>query len=90
MLTPRVTHLLYPNPLYSRRTQSFALPRRHSLQDHPSIALNPAASALSTAQEESEYETDSEDEGAGRRLLKPVFVPKLAREVGHGSENEWQ
>ena len=40
--------------------------------------------ALSAAQEESEYETDSEDEGAGRRLLKPVFVPKLAREVGRG------
>jgi hypothetical protein len=32
-------------------------------------------------EEESEYETDVEDEEAGRRLLKPVFVPKVAREV---------
>ena len=31
--------------------------------------------------DESEYETDSEDEEDGRRLLKPVFVPKQAREV---------
>ncbi|GAX85435.1 hypothetical protein CEUSTIGMA_g12851.t1 [Chlamydomonas eustigma] len=30
---------------------------------------------------ESEYETDSEDEAAGVRLLKPVFVPKVARET---------
>lgn len=33
-------------------------------------------------EEESEYETESEDEAyAGRRLLKPVFVPKESREV---------
>uniref|UniRef100_A0A7S3QP77 Micro-fibrillar-associated protein 1 C-terminal domain-containing protein n=1 Tax=Dunaliella tertiolecta TaxID=3047 RepID=A0A7S3QP77_DUNTE len=33
-------------------------------------------------EEESEYETDSEDEAyAGRRLLKPVFVPKESRET---------
>ena len=31
-------------------------------------------------EDSSEYETDSDDEG-GRRLLKPVFVPKVAREV---------
>ena len=34
-------------------------------------------------EDESEYETDSDDEEDGRRLLKPVFVPKQAREVGH-------
>lgn len=38
-----------------------------------------------TVQEESsEYETDSEDEQYGRRLLKPVFVPKESREVSLG------
>jgi len=36
----------------------------------------------SVQEEESEYETESEDEAyAGRRLLKPVFVPKESREV---------
>ncbi|GFH12738.1 MFAP1 domain-containing protein [Haematococcus lacustris] len=33
-------------------------------------------------EESSEYETDSDEEGApGRRLLKPVFVPKESRET---------
>lgn len=30
---------------------------------------------------ESEYETDSEDEQLGCRLIKPVFVPQNEREV---------
>lgn len=30
---------------------------------------------------ESEYETDSEDEELGCRLIKPVFVPQNEREV---------
>ena len=33
-------------------------------------------------QDETEYETDSEDEVYGQQLLKPVFVPKADREVG--------
>lgn len=35
-------------------------------------------------EDSSEYETDSEEEeaGGGRRLVKPVFVPKSQREVG--------
>ena len=35
------------------------------------------------AQESSEYETDSEEEEEtyGRRLIKPVFVPKEDRDV---------
>mmetsp|Transcript_17478 Transcript_17478/g.37773 ORF Transcript_17478/g.37773 Transcript_17478/m.37773 type:complete len:486 (-) Transcript_17478:38-1495(-) len=32
-------------------------------------------------EDSSEYETDSEDEAYGRRLLKPVFVPKESRET---------
>ena len=32
-------------------------------------------------QDETEYETDSEDEVYGQQLLKPVFVPKADREV---------
>lgn len=34
-------------------------------------------------EDSSEYETDSDEEQTfgGRRLLKPVFVPKQAREV---------
>lgn len=32
-------------------------------------------------EEESEYETDSEDEQFGRQMLKPIFVPKNARET---------
>ncbi|CAD7701159.1 unnamed protein product [Ostreobium quekettii] len=31
--------------------------------------------------DESEYETDSEDERFGRKLIKPVFVPKTERET---------
>lgn len=34
-----------------------------------------------TLQDETEYETDSEDEVYGQQLLKPVFVPKADREV---------
>ncbi|KAG2429704.1 hypothetical protein HYH02_013961 [Chlamydomonas schloesseri] len=32
-------------------------------------------------EESSEYETDDEDDGPGGRLLKPVFVPKHARDT---------
>lgn len=32
-------------------------------------------------QESSEYETDSDDETNARQLLKPMFVPKAARDV---------
>lgn len=42
-----------------------------------------STTGVSHAQEESsEYETDSEDEAtAGRRLFKPSFVPKVARDT---------
>lgn len=39
-------------------------------------------------EEESEYETDSEDEGPGRRLLKPMFIPKTDREVRTGAAGD--
>ena len=38
---------------------------------HPHLSL----------QDETEYETDSEDEGYGQQLLKPMFVSKSEREV---------
>lgn len=41
---------------------------------------------LCVQEESSEYETDSEEEGYGRRLLKPVFVPKESRDVRAGQE----
>jgi hypothetical protein len=41
-------------------------------------------------EESSEYETDSEEEGYGRRLLKPVFVPKESRDVSQSREHGQQ
>uniref|UniRef100_A0A7S0WH42 Micro-fibrillar-associated protein 1 C-terminal domain-containing protein n=1 Tax=Chlamydomonas leiostraca TaxID=1034604 RepID=A0A7S0WH42_9CHLO len=38
----------------------------------------------------SEYETDSEDEAYGRKLLKPVFVPKPGRETIAEKEKQEQ
>ncbi|KAJ9516794.1 hypothetical protein QJQ45_027200 [Haematococcus lacustris] len=41
-----------------------------------------SSGAIQSIEESSEYETDSDEEGApGRRLLKPVFVPKESRET---------
>eukprot|EP00955_Chlamydomonas_euryale_P072443 361399-Chlamydomonas_euryale.AAC.16 len=45
-------------------------------------AARPMHCLVLLQEESSEYETDSEDEVAGRRMLKPLFVPKVAREVG--------
>jgi len=53
------------------------------LQQRAAEAAKPGAEEEEEEEEDddSEYETDSEDEVVGRRLLKPIFVPKQARET---------
>ena len=51
-------------------------PRLKQRQEQELLA--PAADDEEEEEEESEYETDSgEEDGFGRALLKPVFVPKV-------------
>lgn len=47
---------------------------------HKRVTCKQSGSIL-FVQDETEYETDSEDEVYGQQLLKPVFVPKADREV---------
>lgn len=40
-----------------------------------------AGRGVGVQEESSEYETDSDDDVGGGRMLKPTFVPRAAREV---------
>mmetsp|Transcript_33709 Transcript_33709/g.95363 ORF Transcript_33709/g.95363 Transcript_33709/m.95363 type:complete len:462 (-) Transcript_33709:1053-2438(-) len=59
---------------------------RAKLQERRQKEAEPAADGAQEdegeeSEEESEYETDSDDEDAGRQMLKPVFVSKSDRET---------
>lgn len=54
--------------------------RREEFTSAPKLANRSSASSSSSGSSSSEYETDTDDSEPGEELMKPVFVPKKARE----------